>query len=94
MRVVRLGRRRANRRQHIASPWTLHRHTSQRRADILQRDIVGDDVFIQVRQDALASLRFGVQQEAVLETQQIDIGLDMTLRLQKKGVASRTRRKL
>ena len=56
--------------------------------DILERDIVGDDVFVQVMEDALARFRLGIQQEPVFEAEHVDVGLDVPLRVQEEGVAS------
>ena len=89
---IRYGR--ANGREHGGGLRAFHRHRGHRLCDIFERDIVGDDVFVQVTEDALARLRFGIQQEPVFETEQVDIGLDVPLGVQEKGVASGARRKL
>ena len=89
VRVFGIQRRgRADGRQHGCRMRTLHRHACQQRGDVFQRHIVGDNVFIQMAEDALASFGLGIQQEPVFQAEQVDVGQDVPLRVQKEGVAS------
>jgi hypothetical protein len=45
-------------------------------------------------EDALARFGLGIKQEAIFQTQQIDVSQDVSLRVQEEGVASRAGREL
>ena len=81
VRVFGIGRRRADGCEHGGGMRAFHRHARQRRGDVFERDIVGDDVFVQMAEDALARFSLGIQQETVFEAEQVDVGLDVSLRV-------------
>ena len=56
--------------------------------DIFEFDLIGDDVALDVLEDLLAELRFGIDEEMIGETEEVEIGLDASLRAQQKGIAS------
>ena len=60
---------------------------------ILQRDVVGDDVAIQMFVNFGPRLGLGVQQEVILEAQQIHVRQDAALGGQEEGVAALARLK-
>ena len=88
VRVFGIRHGRANGRERGGGMRAFHRYRGHPLGDVLERDIVGDDVFVQVMEDALARFRLGIQQEPVFEAEQVHVGLDVPLRVQEEGVAS------
>ena len=56
--------------------------------DIFQFHLVGDDVALDELRHFLAQLGLGIDQEAVFQAQEADVGLDASLRVQQEGVAA------
>ena len=92
--VIGIRDRRANGRQNVRGMRAFDRQAGKRFARVLERHVVGDDVFVQVAVDQFASFGLGIQQETVIEAEQVDVGQYVALRIQEKGVASHAGLKL
>ena len=73
---------------HFGGDWTLDVDDRQGVAGVLERDVIGDDEFIQVLVNPLANFRLHIEQDAVGQDEKIDIGENTPLRIQKERVAA------
>ena len=58
---------------------------------VLQRDVVGDDVAVQMFEQFLARLGLRVEQKMILEAEQIHVAENAALRVQEERVAALAR---
>ena len=86
MRETMMRRGQSASRRKFNRPGTLNPHAERLVRHVFERYIVGDDVTIQMLEERLTRPRLRVEKKVVLEAENICIGENASLRVQKKNV--------
>ena len=92
VRVIRLRHGRLKPGEHFRGARTFEAERGERR--FLERHLVRHDIPPHVLRHALARFRFGIEQKAVRQAEDVHIGLDAALRVEQEGVAAPAGREL